>query len=122
MNSKLLVWVTALEGCQDHLIEIPDSPVPIPIPTPGENLPVEINNGVNDAAAQAITEDQVEGIVRKQVTIEEGGVFGVAGEFYEEEEDIIDVFRQVEAQEAEIPRYRPPPNYKDPNYIPDVQE
>ena len=37
------------------------------------------------------------------MTIEEGGVFRVAGEFYEEGEDLIDVLRQVEVQDAEIP-------------------
>ena len=42
---------------------------------------------------QAITEDQAEGAGRRRVTIEEGGVFGVAGEFYEEGEDIMDVLR-----------------------------
>ena len=79
LNSELLVQVTALEATQDHLIVIPDSPLPIPIPAPGGNLLVEINNGTNDAAAQVITEDQAEGVVRRRITIEEGGVFGIAG-------------------------------------------
>ena len=47
----------------------------------------------NDVAVQVITEDQVEGWVRRRVMIEEGGVFGVAREFYEEGEDIMDVLR-----------------------------
>ena len=54
--------------------------------------------------------------------IEEGGVFRVTGEFYEEGEDIMDVICRVEAQDAEIPRYQPALSYDDPNYIPDVQE
>ena len=69
-----------------------------------------------------ITEDQVEGVMRWRVMIEEGGVFGIAGEFYEEGEDIMDVFRWVKAQDAEIPQYRAPLDYEDLNYIPDVQE
>ena len=122
LNSELLVQVTALEATQDHLIVIPDSPLPIPIPAPGGNLLVEISNGTNGAAAQVITEDQAEGVVRRRITIEEGGVFGIAGEFYEEGEDIMDVIHQVEAWNAEIPRYWPAPSYDNPNYIPDVQE
>ena len=83
---------------------------------------MEINNGVDDDVAQAITEDQAEGVVRRRVTIREGGAFGVAGEFYEEGEDLMDVIHQVEAWDAEIPQYRPAPSYDDPDYIPDVQE
>ena len=97
LNSELLVWVTALEGTQDSPIIIPDSPPPIPIPAPGENLLVEIIDGTDDVEAQANAEDQAEGRVRRRVTIKEGGVFGVAREFYEEGEDIMDVLRQVEA-------------------------
>ena len=122
LNSELLVWVVALEATWDHPIIIPDSPPPIPILAPGGNLLVEIDDGTNNAVAKAITEDQVEGVVRRRVMIEEGGVFGVAGEFYEEGEDIMDVFRWVKAQDAEIPQYRAPLDYEDPNFIPDVQE
>ena len=57
LNSELLVQVTALEATQDHLIVIPDSPPPIPIPAPGENLLVEIDNGTDNAAVQVIAED-----------------------------------------------------------------
>ena len=117
LNREILVWVTALEVTQDHLIMIPDSLLAIPILAPGRNLLVEINNVV----AQAIAEDQAEGVVRRRVTIEEGGVFRVAGEFYEEGEDLIDVLRQVQVQDAEIPQYRPAPDYNNPNYTPDRQ-
>ena len=82
---------------------------------------MEINNGTNDAAAQVITEDQAEGVVRRRVIIEEGGIFGVAGEEYEDGEDIEDVLRRVEAQDREIPRYPPVLGYDDP-FIPDVQQ
>ena len=101
------------------------SPKPIPVPPPVLGLGsvlVEIDDGVDDVAVQVITEDQMEGVVRRRVTIEEGGVFGVAGEFYKEGEDIMDVLRWVEAQDAEIPRYRPPPLYDDDDYVPDHQE
>ena len=81
-----------LEVTQDHLIIIPDSLLPVPIPAPGGNLLVKIDDGVDDEAVQAIAEDQAEGVVRRRVMIEEGGVFGVVGEFYEGE-DIMDVLR-----------------------------
>ena len=90
MNSELLIWVTVLEGCQDHLIEIPDSPAPIPIPAPGGNLLVEIMDRTDNDAVQAIVEDQVEaGVIR--VMRVEGRVFGITREIFEEGEDIIDV-------------------------------
>ena len=59
-------------------------------------------------------------MVRRQVMIEEGRVFGVAGEFYEEGEDIMDVLQRVKARDSEIPRYRPPPSY-DNDYVPNHQ-
>ena len=52
--------------------------------------------------------------------IKEGGVFGVTRELYEEGEDIMDVLQRVEARDAEIPRYRPPPLYDD-KHVPDHQ-
>ena len=124
LNSELLRQVVALEHGQENLILIPDSPEPIPVPPPGGLSPgsvlVEIDNGVDDEQAQVIREDQAEGVVRRQVTIEEGGVFGVVGEFYKEGEDIMDVLRRVEADEAKVPRYQPPPTYDD-NYVLDHQ-
>ena len=109
-----------LEATQDNPIVIPDSLPPIPIPAPGGNLLVEIDDGV-DEVVQVIAEDQVEGVVRRRVMIEEGGVFGVTGEFYEEGEDLMDVLRQVEAWNAKIPRYRGPPGCENLDYIPDRQ-
>ena len=81
---------------------------------------VEIKDGTDDVVAQANAEDQAEGVGRRWVTIEEGGVFGVAGELYEEGEDIMDVLRRVEVRDAKILRYRPPPLYDD-EYVPDHQ-
>ena len=46
-----------LEGHQDHLIKIPDSLAPIPIPAPRGHLLVEIDDGVDDMAVQVIAED-----------------------------------------------------------------
>ena len=83
---------------------------------------MEIDDGVDNKAAQAIAEDQAEGVVRRQVLIRDGGAFGVAREFYEEGEDLMDVIHRVEAWDAEIPRYRLALDYNDLNYIPDVQE
>ena len=116
------MWVTALEGTQDSPILIPDSLELIPIPAPGGNLLVEIEDSTDDVAVQAIMEDQVEGVGRRRVMIKEGGIFRVVGELYEEGEDIMDVLRRVEAWDAEIPQYRAPLGYDDPDYIPDVQE
>ena len=100
---------------------IPDSLLPIPILAPGGNLLVEIDDGVDDKRVQAIAEDQAEGVVRRRVMIKEGGVFRVAGEFYEEGEDLMDILHPVEARDLEIPRYRPAPSYDNPNYIPNRQ-
>ena len=95
LNSKLLVWVAALEHGQGNPIRI-NSPELIPVPPPGGLGPgsvlVEIEDGVDDEWNQVIVEDQAEGVVRRRVMIEEGGVFGVVGEFYEGE-DIMDVLK-----------------------------
>ena len=122
LNSELLVQVMALEGTQDSPIIIPDSPPPIPILAPGVNRLVEIEDRTDDVVVQAVAEDQAEGVGRRRVTIEEGGVFGVTGELYKEGEDTMDILRQVEAQDAKIPRYRPPPSYDNKDYVPDHQE
>ena len=68
-----------------------------------------------------MAEDQAEGVVRRRVTIEEGGVFRIIGEEYEDGEDIMDVLHWVEAWDWEIPRYPPVLGYDDP-YIPDIQQ
>ena len=54
---ELLVRVTVLEGTQGNLIEIPNSPAPILIPPPGDNLLVEIINGTDNNAVQVVAED-----------------------------------------------------------------
>ena len=94
LNSELLVWVAALEYGQGNPIRI-NSPELIPMPPlmglgPGSVL-VEIDDRVDDEQNQAIAEDQAEGVVRRRVTIEEGGVFGIVREEYEDREDIMDV-------------------------------
>ena len=121
--NKLLMQVMVLEGTREDLILIPDSLAPILVPPPGlgpGSVLVEIKDRTDDAAAQAIMEDQAEGVGRRWVTIEEGGVFGVTGELYKEGEDIMDVLRWVEVRGREIPRYRPPPSYDD-EYVPNHQ-
>ena len=124
LTNELLVQMMALEGtCEDPIL-ILDSLAPIPIPPPGldpGSVLVEIVDGMDDVAVQAIAEDQVERVGRR-VTIEEGGVFDVTGELYEEGENIMDILRRVEAQDREIPRYPAAPDYNDLNYIPDVQQ
>ena len=94
LNGELLVWVAALEHGQGNPIRI-DNPELLPMPPPGGlglgSMLVEINDGVDDEWNQVVMEDQVEGVVRRRVTIEEGGVFGVVGELYEEGEDIMDI-------------------------------
>ena len=46
--------------------------------------------------------------MRRQVTIEEGGVFRITREWYEEGEDIMDVLRRVKAWKAECQGYSHP--------------
>ena len=57
--------MTVLEGCWDSPLEIPDSLVPIPIPPPGGQQLVEIDDyevlDLEDGMNQAIAEDLVEG-------------------------------------------------------------
>ena len=60
-------------------------------------------------------------MVRRRVTIEEDGVFGIVREEYKDRENIEDVIRQVEVWDREVPRYPPVPGYDDP-YVPDVQQ
>ena len=50
LNRELLVQVMVLEATQDHPIIIPDSLPLVPIPAPGGNLLMEINDGTDDAA------------------------------------------------------------------------
>ena len=108
--------MTVLEGCKGNLIEIPDSPAPIPIPPPGGDLLVKIVDGIDDDMAQVIVEDQA------GVSVTEGRAFGIDGEIFKEGEDMYDVLWQVVARDQEIPRYPKVPGYDNLNYIPDRQE
>ena len=109
--------VMVLEGYQDNLIEIPDSSALIPIPPPRGSLLVEIQDGTDDEANQAVVEDLAEG----QYCLE--GVdtkeLELVGEVYEEGETILDVMRWLNQRDEEIPRYLNPPNYFDPGYTSD---
>ena len=107
---ELLNCVTALEGRQDNLIEIPDSPVP---------LPVQIH--IDDAHRLVPIEELVpdsEGEEDGGVDLEE--VFQVRpGEEYVDGETILDVLRRRNAREEEVPEYVAPPDYNDPGYVSD---
>ena len=126
LNRELLRQVAALEHGWGNLIIIPDSPELVLVPPPGglslESVLVGIDDGVDDEQVQVIMEDQVEGVVRRRVMIEEGGVFRITGEEYEDGEDLEDVLRRVEAWDWEILRYPLALDYNDPNFIPDVQQ
>ena len=82
--------VTVLEGYQDHLIKILDSPAPIPIPPlRGVNLLVEIQDGMDNKANWAVVEDLVEGQYQLEgVDMEE---LRLLGEVFEEGETMLDV-------------------------------
>ena len=106
--NELLNRVTVLEGCQDNPIEIPDSPVPLPvwIQVDDAHRLVPIKELVPDP------EGEGEG-----VDLEE--VFRVRpGEEYEDGETILDVL-QRNARAEEVPKYEEPPSYNDPGYVSD---
>ena len=90
---KLLIRVTVLEGWEGNLIEIPNSLVPILIPPPGGNILVEIVDGMDDEAVQAVVEDQAEAGVL-QVTGVEARTFRIEGEIFEGK-DMYNVLCQV---------------------------
>jgi len=99
--------VTALEGHQDNPIEIPDSPVP---------LPIRIH--IDDAHRLVPIEELVLDSEEDQgVDLE---VFRVRpGEEYADGETILDVLRRRNAREEEVPEYVAPPDYNDPGYVSD---
>ena len=70
LNGELLMRVTVLEGHQENPIEIPDTPPPILIPPPGGNILVEIVDGMDDEAVQAVVEDQAEAGVLQVTGVE----------------------------------------------------
>jgi len=105
---ELLNRVTALEGCQDNLIEIPDSPVPllvwIHIDDAHRLIPIE------ELVPDSEGDDGVD--------LEE--VFWVMpGEEYVDGETILDVLRRRNARAKEVPEYVDPPAYNDPGYVSD---
>ena len=125
VNAELLRRVVALEHGQDNLIMIPDSPEALPVWPPFVLGPGSILipiDDVDDERNQMIAEDQawVEE-ERQRLTAEQVGEWGLEGEEYVDGETMDDVLRQVEARDAEVPRYPPVPGYDDP-YVPDVQE
>ena len=107
---ELLTRITVLEGRVEHLIEIPDSPVP---------LPIRIT--VDDAHRLVPIEELVpdsEGEEDQGVDLEE--VFQVMpGEEYADGETILDVLRRRNARAEEVPEYVDPPAYNDPGYVSD---
>jgi len=111
LADELLNRVTALEGRQDNLIEIPDSPVP---------LPVQIH--IDDAHRLVPIDELVPDLEGKEgdggVDLEE--VFRVMpGEEYADGETILDVLWRRNARAEEVPEYVEPLAYNDPGYVSD---
>jgi len=107
---ELLNRVTALEGRQDNPIEIPDSPVPLPVR-------IQIDDAHRLVPIEELVPDS-EGEEDGGVDLEE--VFQVRpGEEYVDGETILDVLRRRNAREEEVPEYVAPPDYNDPGYVSD---
>ena len=107
---ELLNRVTVLEGRQDNLIEIPDSPVPLPIR-------IHIDNAHRLVPIEELVPDS-EGEEDGGVDLEE--VFRVMpGEEYVDGEMILDVLWRRNARAEEVPEYVDPPAYNDPGYVSD---
>ena len=88
---------------------------------PGSVL-IPIDDDIDDKRNQMIAEDQAWVVEERQrLTAEQAGEWGFEGEEYVDGETMDDVFRWVEARDAEVPRYPLVPGYDDP-YVPDVQE
>jgi len=117
---QLLEQVTVLEGRRDTQIEIPDSPVPLPIHIllPAEHwlVPIEelnLDSG-EDKECWAIVEDQaqvLEGRDAKEL--------GLAGELFKDGEDILDVLWRRNLRGDEVPVYEEALAYNNPGYISD---
>jgi len=107
---ELLTRNMVLEGRAEHPIEIPDSPVPLPI-----------RIVVDDAHHLVPIEELVldsEGEEDQGVDLEE--VFQVRpGEEYADGETILDVLRRRNVRAEEVPEYIDPPAYNDPGYVSD---
>ena len=116
---ELLERVTVLEGRRDTPIEIPDSPVPLPVrilPGPHILVPIEeLNpNSDEDEALWAIAEDQARVLEGRDA--EE---LGIAGEAFVDGEDFTDVLRRQNLRGDEVPEYEEPLDYNDPGYTSD---
>lgn len=90
---------------------------PIPVPPPGGNLLVEIQDGTDDEVNQVVAENLAEG--EGWLEGAEAEELGLLGEVFQDGETILDVLWRVNARENEIPCYPNLPNYYDPGYISD---
>jgi len=107
---ELLNRVTALEGHEDNPIEIPDSPVALPVR-------ILIDDAHRLVPIEELVPDS-EGEEDGGVDLEE--VFRVMpGEEYADGETILDVLRRRNARAEEVPEYIDPPSYNDPGYVSD---
>ena len=96
------------EGRQDNLIEIPDSPAPLPIQ-------IQIDDAHRLVPIEELVPDS-EGEEDGGVDLEE--VFQVMpGEEYVDGETILDVLQRRNARAEEVPEYVEPPAYNDPGYV-----
>ena len=117
---QLLERVTVLEGRRDTPIEIPDSPVPLPIhillPVEHQLVPIEELNpdSGEDKELWAIAEDQARVLEGRDA--EE---LGLEGELFVDGENILDVLRRRNLRGDEVPEYEEPPEYNDPGYTSD---
>ena len=93
-----------LEGQRDSPIEIPDSPVLIPILLPARQLLVLIEE-LNPEEEEGINLDEV--------------FCPLPGEEFEEGETILDVLRRRNLRGDEVPVYEEALAYDDPGYISD---
>ena len=88
-----------MEGCQGDPIKILGSPELILIPSPaGQQLILIDDEEVSDSEDrrnQAITEDHVR-VEELRLIGMEARELGIEGEVYAEDENVFDVFRQVE--------------------------
>ena len=107
---ELLTRITVLEGRVDHPIEIPDSPVPLPVR-------IIVDNAHHLVPIEELVLDS-EGEEELGVDLEE--VFQVRpGEEYVDGETILDVLRRRNVWAEEVPEYEDPLEYHDPGYTSD---
>jgi len=107
---ELLTRITVLEGRVDHPIEIPDSPVPLPVR-------IIVDNAHHLVPIEELVLDS-EGEEELGVDLEE--VFQVRpGEEYVDGETILDVLQRRNVWAEEVPEYEDPLEYHDPGYTSD---